>query len=62
MAKTNQDDHLERVKLSCTMADIIDLITSKLEFFYNTILSRMLRQNLFKIKKTIWLKIKSLSF
>ena len=41
------------------MADIIDLSTSKLEFFYITILSRMLSQNLFKIRKTIWLKMKS---
>ena len=47
------------VKFSCTMADIIDLNTSKLEFFYITILSRMLSQNLFKIRKTIWLKMKS---
>ena len=31
--KTNQNVHLEQVKLSGTMSDIIDLITSKLEFF-----------------------------
>ena len=31
--KKNQSDHLERVKLSGTMADIIDLITSNLKFF-----------------------------
>ena len=29
----NQNDHLKRVKLSGTMTGIIDLITSKLEFF-----------------------------
>ena len=32
MAK-NENDHFEQVKLSATMANIIDLITSKLEFF-----------------------------
>ena len=31
--RKNQNDHLERVKLFGTMTDIIDLITSKFEFF-----------------------------
>ena len=31
--KKNQNDHLKWVKLSGAMADIINLITSKLEFF-----------------------------
>ena len=57
--KKNQNDHLKWVKLSGAMADIINLITSKLEFFLYYDFVKNAQAKSFQDQKIISLKRKS---
>ena len=60
--KKNQNDHLKWVKLSGAMADIINLITSKLEFFLYYDFVKNAQAKSFQDQKIISLKGSPLSF